>query len=178
MLTYNCPITDVTLHRKCCVKDCLYHSRVNKTGCVAVDAEELSLEELQAHKGIEGGVSVICVLRKRAVGRIQNVLIINEFLSWLDEKQKPEEYPYVSGYHNAKLQQLVHDLTESVWSLNVRDLDWNIGKVCCSVMPQYWRQFETERKIAKIDHLAVLGIKATTAQKLLSAFAEAALKQG
>jgi len=177
-MNYTCPITDVALHRKCCVKDCLYHSSINKTGCVAVDAEELSLEELQAHKSIDGGVSVICVLRKRAVGRIQNVLIISEFLSWLDEKQKPEQYPYVSGYHNPNLQRIVHDLSESVWSLNVKELEWNIGKVCCALMPSYWREFEAARKIAKVDHLSILGIKANTAQKLMDAFAEAALKQG
>jgi hypothetical protein len=177
-MIHTCPITDLTLHRKCNVSDCLYHSKISRTGCAATDAEDLSLEELQAHKGIGGGVSVICVLRKRAVGRIHHVLIVGEFLQWLEEKHKPTEYPYVTGYHDVKLQQAVHDMCAGNWMLNVTELNWNIGKVCCALQGSYWRQFERERKIAKIDHLATLGIKAAAAQRMMYTFATAALKQG
>lgn len=177
MNLHTCPITGVTITRKCPVTDCLYHSRANKTGCIARDAEELSLEELNLHKGLNAGVSTICVVRKKSVDSIKAVLLVDEFLHWLADTLKPEDYPYVTGYHNRELQRGVIELAKTCPILEIRELKWNIGKVCCALQARYWRDFEKANKLKQGDFLALLGIKQTAANHLLSLFAKAAMGQ-
>lgn len=177
IILHQCPLTQITIQKKCPVADCLYHSKANKTGCIARDAEELSLEELSVHKGIDNSLSTICTNRKRSVESIKTVLIVDEFLVWLDNKLEPGQYPYVTGYHNRALQHAVTTLASQVAILNVAELNWNIGKVCCALQESYWREFEKERKLKEHNHLELLGIKAAVAKQILSQYAQAAFGQ-
>lgn len=171
-----CPIAGTAITRKCIVTDCLYHSKANKTGCIARDAEELSLEELSVHKGIDNALSTICTNRKRSVESIKAVLVIDEFLSWLDSTLKPDEYPYVTGYRNPALQKAVTEFVHDAPMFRVLELNWNIGRVCCAIQEHFWRAFEKENKMKAVDFHDLLGVKPQTAAALLKSYVNAALQ--
>ncbi len=154
-----CPLSGISINA-CPVKTCMYYSVISSTHCCAESAEDLSAEELAAHKGLEQSSIKIFRIKKMAVERVQNALILDEFLRFVS--LKPTPYKILSGFVDVLVE---YGSRSKV--LEIALLEWDFDKFAKCLYQPYWEEFFTlNNSTLKPDISSVLGIKAMHMPKL------------
>ncbi len=158
-----CVLTNIELVQKCPVETCMYHSKINNSGCCADSIEDASLEELATHKGLDDQITKTFRLRKRAIERIHRVLLLDEFFQFTLSKPVPYSI-------SSEVEEFLKGLETSLFK--IKELAWSYKKLAKVMHQPYWDNFFKETKATPISIQTMLELSTKEFQKLSTFFKE------
>ncbi len=160
-MTFICVLTGRKLKESCPVTTCIYHSCVKQSGCCAGEAENMGLEELGVHKGLDSNVTRIFRIRKQAIDSVNNAILLYEFMDWAHDK-KP----------GVVLTDGFVETLEKIGSqspiFHIPDLEWSLEKLAVVLTESYWTEFfEANPGVERKPLNAILGLRQKEFEQLL-----------
>lgn len=167
---FECPLAQIKII-SCPVKTCAYHT-IHETGnCLMqrglTEDVEFNADEIAKARGINP--LEFRNLAQKGQRAIQRVLVLHDFLTWLDKKPW-HTYPKVEGYRDSQLIEWVehHLLKHPPYSLP--QLAWNMGKIAASLTDKIWKEYCKHKEIEFQSTSIALGLPRRKIEEALEAF--------
>ena len=161
---FTCILTEQVLKKPCPVKTCAYYSNINATRCCAAEAEDMSLDELQVHKGIGSSLSDLSRMRKQAVKNVSNALLVYHFLQWAQVKPAPT--------YRKKLKDVLIAFGTGVTLFYIEEMEWTYDKLAKVLSKSLWEEFFKTTNASPREIHDILGMRESRVRQLISCLKE------
>lgn len=125
-----------------------------------MDAEDMTLEELSVHKSIKSSISDLSRLRKQAIKRVSNALVLYHFLQRVSDKPEIR--------YNKKLVDTFIIVGEHNPIFYIAEMEWSYSKLAKVLYLPYWEEFFSNTRAPPQSLAEILGMRESQLEHLTS----------